>query len=201
MEATSRNSAGPVWPALLLFQGVWAGCIAAGAGAAPPFVVFAALAASVLFAVHVLPLQALPIAVALVLTGWVNDLFLARIGLFRFTAGSFETTLWLAAIWFSFVVTAPAVYRWLTCRPALAFGVGAVGGTLSYSMASLWGAIAIPSPFAFYAALPLVWGVRMLCVLWFMTCIEHIVTRTGHPTLQRPRRPHPFPKGATPCER
>lgn len=201
MEATSRNSAGPVWPALLLFQGVWAGCIAAGAGVAPLLVVFAALAAVATFATLVLPLRALPVAIACALTGWLSDLWLAQIGLFRFAGGPPETTLWLATIWVGFVATVPALYRWLIHRPGLAFCVGAVGGTLSYHMAGLWGAIAIPNSLVFYGTLPLIWGIRMLCVLWFMKYTNRVVIRAERRAWRRPRLPRPYPEGATPCER
>ena len=88
---------------------------------------------------------------ALVAAGWVG-----------FSSGTLVERAaphWILALWALFAITLNSSLRWLRSNVAMAVGLGAVAGPLSYWAGARLGAVTFVQPFAAIAALAAGWAV------------------------------------------
>lgn len=91
------------------------------------------------------------------LLGFMVDLLLTRLGLFRF-AGSEWPPLWLLLLWFCFAATLRQSLCFFRSRLRLAAVCGAVSGSLTYLAAARLGAVTLEaSELAMFGGLAVIW--------------------------------------------
>ena len=145
------------------FQGGWFACVLSAARGTPW--IGTAIAAAIV-AVHVARSrnragEAKLVAIALAL-GAAWDSTLVAAGWVGFSSGTFVERAaphWILALWALFAITLNSSLRWLRGSVAVAVGLGAIAGPLSYWAGERLGAVMFLQPLAAIAALAAGWAV------------------------------------------
>ena len=164
-------------PLGLAFIGFQAGWFAAVLGAANSIwwfgpAVVAALASPFL-ATQPSRAKAMQYLTACSLLGLVLDSALTMAGWIRFPidGNSALSPAWMVALWTNFAWFAPIGLRWLYERPAMAAGLGAVGGPAAYWAGQRLGALEWSTPQAI-GAVAAEWAAATPTVLWLATRLD-----------------------------
>lgn len=109
-------------------------------------------------------------AVVVGVLGYAVDNAYVLAGLMKFSdPGVAYAPYWMALLWVNFALIVEHGLAWLSNRPVLAAGLGAIGGPLAYLSGVKLGLIELTAPSAVVmSAIALTWAVAMPLLLYFL---------------------------------
>jgi hypothetical protein len=150
---------------LIAFKLAWVSTIFGGANGLP---LLGPVAVAVAVAIHLslapMPSRELMLILFTGAIGMSWDSMLVTAGWLVYPTGNFAAGLapyWILGMWMLFATTLNVAFRWLRSRLALAAGMGAVFGPLSYFAGSTAGAVTLVEPVAALVSLGMAWALLM----------------------------------------